>query len=132
MSVLLIFRSHWLRKLSDEVALDVPVHERTRGGDEKAPPFFLCFSDRKLDDDAPFSPQELDDDARDVQAALHVLRSRTGALSVANRARVADMCMDVLREELLASRSPDDPLAAEMNRAIEAYADMRKNEREDL
>ena len=44
----------------------------------------------------------------------------------------ADMCMDVLREELLASRSPDDPLSAEMNRAIEAYADMRKNEREDL
>ena len=116
----------------DLPVLDVPVHERTRGGDEKAPPFFLCFSDRKLDDDAPFSPQELDDDARDVQAALHVLRSRTGALSVANRARVADMCMDVLREELLASRAADDPLSTEMNRAIEAYANMRKAERADL
>ena len=42
------------------------------------------------------------------------------------------MCMDVLREELLASRAADDPLSTEMNRAIEAYANMRKAERADL
>ena len=43
--------------------------------------------------------------APELRLALEVLRSRTGTLSSLERARVADMFLGVLREELMLARS---------------------------